>query len=132
MKKLLLLILIILALHLKAAENKADHVVKPAAENEDLPYNAHEFDWEAVSDSGAKYSGHAVDYSVGAAFADAKRELDRMAKKGIVDDGTEFSITIEWKGKKFKRSHTAVAKYPKELPRGPDKAAEAPRGPIKR
>ena len=121
------LTLLMFAMPLFAADK--DNVVKE--KDGTLPYNAHEFDWEAESKAGQKLRGHGIEYCKGAAFAFAGRELDRLAKKKIIENGTEFSVTIVWKDQTIKRTIVATAEYPVELPRGPDKEREMPRGPIR-
>lgn len=118
--KMLMAIIFALPLAAFAIERPADPVS-----------NAHKFEWDAVSKEGKRFHGNFVSYCVGAAFAKAGRELDELAGKGFIKDGTEFEIEIEWKDKKFKRVRAVQIKAEEELPRGPNKEAEAPRGPIR-
>jgi hypothetical protein len=96
----------------------------PATEN-------HEFEWVATAKDGTKFSGHSFDKFIDGAFVYARRELNRLVKKDVVDAGTVFVIEIEWKGKKFKRELSAVAELEGEIPRGPNKKTELPRGPYR-
>lgn len=91
----------------------------------------HEFEWVATSKGGAKYYGHSVDKFLDGAFIYAQRELNRLVRQDVVAAGTVFVIEIDWKGAKFKRQLTAIAAQEGEIPRGPDKAKELPRGPYR-
>lgn len=90
-----------------------------------------EFEWVATAKDGTKFSGRSFDKFIDGAFVYARRELNRLVKKDVVDAGTVFVIEIEWKGKKFKRELTAIAELEGEIPRGPNKKTELPRGPYR-
>lgn len=98
-----------------------------------LPYNMHEFEWVATSKDGTiRYSGHSVTNFADEAFTYAQKELNRLVQKGVIAEGAVFTVEIGWKGAKFRQQRTAIAELKGELPRGPDKQKELPRGPYRK
>src|SRR5258708_2997163 len=89
------------------------------------------FEWEATSiKNGRVYKGEGKKYLVQVGYLEAQLELDALARGGKIDDKEDFKVRIHWKEKDFERTLTSHSQYPVELPRGPDKTKELPRGPI--
>lgn len=120
MRNLILALLLFLPFAVKATE-------KQRGEG-DLPFNMHEFVWSAGTDDGQfQASGKGIDNELRGALVFTRHQLNKLAKDGICPDGTEFTITLTWKGVDFIRGGIARKEYP-EMRRGPDRFREMERG----
>lgn len=120
MRKLLLIVLAMaLALALRAED----------------AYNVNEYAWKAVAGE-MVIEGEGKTSRASKAWQAAGYELNERVERGEVKAGTEFEVTLRWRGATWKRIFTARKHDKKgaggELPRGPDKEAEARRGPLPR
>jgi hypothetical protein len=98
-------------------------------------YNVNVYEWQAVAGN-IVISGNGKTSRASKAWQSAGYELNERVERGEIAAGTEFVVTLSWRGAKWQRVFTARKHDRKgangELPRGPDKEAEFKRGPLPR